>query len=246
MAREKLTKKEIREIKKDWLAVSSAKAWDAVRKWKKAVSIALILVIASAVGLWWTFRHAKEKEMKAAYAISNAMELYSKKDEGVTPGSIIVKKKEGREENLRKALSGFQDVARRYKGTKSGTDAIYFIGACQYELGMDEEALESYRRYLSKNPKGILAPMAAEAIGYIYEQKGEYGKAVEAYKDAASKYERSFLGPKLYLDLGRAYELIGEKEKARESYNKVIEISPNSSWAQEAEIRANMLGRRGG
>jgi tetratricopeptide (TPR) repeat protein len=245
MARERLTKKEIREIKKDWLAVSSAKAWNAVRRWKKATSIVLILVIASAVGLWWTFRHAKEKEMEAAYAISSAMELYSKKEE-VTPGSIIVKKKGEREENLRKALSGFQDVARRYKGTKSGTDAIYFIGACQYELGMYKEALESYRRYLSKKPKGILAPMAAEAIGYIYERNGEYGKAVEAYKDAASKYERSFLGPKLYLDLGRAYELIGDKEKARESYNKVLEISPNSSWAQEAEIRANMLGRRGG
>ncbi|GAG70784.1 unnamed protein product [marine sediment metagenome] len=38
-----------------------------------------------------------------------------------------------------------------------------------------------------------------------------------------------------YYYLGLSYDKIGEKEKAREFLSRVIELAPQSEWAQDAE-----------
>ncbi|GAJ25012.1 unnamed protein product, partial [marine sediment metagenome] len=68
-------------------------------------------------------------------------------------------------------------------------------------------------------------------IGYIYFEKKKYSQAIE-YLESAIKMS-SYNAEACYY-LGLSYDKIGEKEKAREFLSRVIELFPQSEFAQEA------------
>ncbi|MBU4511405.1 tetratricopeptide repeat protein [bacterium] len=69
-------------------------------------------------------------------------------------------------------------------------------------------------------------------IGYIYTVKKKYSQAIE-YLEVAEKISPRNVEVAYYL--GLSYDKIGEKEKAREFLLRVIELAPQSEFAQEAE-----------
>ena len=44
--------------------------------------------------------------------------------------------------------------------------------------------------------------------------------------------------------LGLSYDKIGEKEKAREYFSRVIELAPQSGFAQEAEKELKKINKK--
>lgn len=69
-------------------------------------------------------------------------------------------------------------------------------------------------------------------IGYIYFEKKKYSQAIE-YLEMAEKVSPQNVEAVYYL--GLSYDKIGEKEKAQEFLSRVIELAPQSEFAQEAE-----------
>jgi len=77
-------------------------------------------------------------------------------------------------------------------------------------------------------------------VGYIYFEKKKYSQAIE-YLESAIKISPQNVEAAYYL--GLSYDKIGEKEKARELLSRVIEIAPQSEFAQEAEKKLKKLNK---
>jgi len=109
------------------------------------------------------------------------------------------------------------------------------------------EALEYYLKALdlieaspsSAGNTGIFIYLNTR-IGYIYFEKKKYSQAIE-YLESAIKISPQNVEAAYYL--GLSYDKIGEKEKARELLSRVIEIAPQSEFAQEAEKKLKKLNK---
>jgi len=77
-------------------------------------------------------------------------------------------------------------------------------------------------------------------IGFIYLQKKDYPQAIEYLEKAA---KMSSHNAEVYYYLGMSYNKIGEKEKAREFLSRVIELAPQSEFAQEAEKEIKKINK---
>jgi len=108
------------------------------------------------------------------------------------------------------------------------------------------EALEYYLKALdlatsssSTGNTGIIIYLNTR-IGCIYFEKKNYSQAIE-YLENAVKTSPQNIEVAYYL--GLSYDKIGEKEKAREYLSRVIELDPQSEFAQEAEKKLKKINK---
>lgn len=109
-----------------------------------------------------------------------------------------------------------------------------------------DEALEYYLKALaldavseSKN-RAIYVYLNTRA-GSIYYQMKDYSQAIE-YLEKAKEISPQNVEAAYYL--GLSYDKIGKKEKAREYLSRVIELAPQSEWAQEAEKKLKKISKK--
>lgn len=108
-----------------------------------------------------------------------------------------------------------------------------------------DEALEYYLKALaldavseSKN-RAIYVYLNTRA-GSIYYQMKDYSQAIEYLEKVK---EMSPQNVEAYYYLGLSYDKIGKKEKAQEFLSRVIELAPQSEWAQEAEKKLKKINK---
>ncbi|MBU4350144.1 tetratricopeptide repeat protein [bacterium] len=108
------------------------------------------------------------------------------------------------------------------------------------------KALEYYLKALdlAANPSlagnaGIIIYLNTR-VGCIYFEKKKFSQAIE-YLESAVKM--SSHNAEAYYYLGLSYDKIGEMEKAREFLSRVIELVPQSEFAQEAEKELKKLSK---
>ena len=77
-------------------------------------------------------------------------------------------------------------------------------------------------------------------VGFIYYQMKDYSQAIE-YLEMAEKMSQQNV--EVYYYFGLSYDKIGEKEKAREFLSQVIELAPQSEFAQEAEKKLKKINK---
>jgi len=109
------------------------------------------------------------------------------------------------------------------------------------------EALEYYLKALdlttsssSAGNTGIIVYLNTR-VGCIYFEKKKYSQAIE-YLETAIKM--SSHNVEAYYYLGLSYDKIGEIEKAREFLSRVIELAPQSEFAQEAEKELKKINKK--
>lgn len=79
-------------------------------------------------------------------------------------------------------------------------------------------------------------------VGSIYFKEKDYPQAIEHLGKAISIFSYKD-NVEAYYYLGLSYDKIGEKEKAQEFLSRVIELAPQSEWAQEAEKKLKKLSK---
>lgn len=109
-----------------------------------------------------------------------------------------------------------------------------------------DKALEYYLKALdlavspsSAGNTGIIIYLNTR-IGHVYFKKKDYLQAIEYLERAA---EMSPQNVEVAYYLGLSYDKIGEIEKAREFLSRVIELAPQSDFAQEAEKELKKLSK---
>jgi tetratricopeptide (TPR) repeat protein len=79
-------------------------------------------------------------------------------------------------------------------------------------------------------------------VGSIYFQEEDYSQAIEHLEKAVSIFPYRD-NVEAYYYLGLSYDKIGKKEKARECLSFVIELAPQSEFAQEAEKKIKKINK---
>jgi tetratricopeptide (TPR) repeat protein len=123
---------------------------------------------------------------------------------------------------------------------------IYEVRSIVPFINEYDEALKYYLKALdfatsssSAGNTGIIIYLNTR-IGYIYFEKKKYSQAIE-YLGMAEKVSPQNVEAAYYL--GLSYDKIGEKEKAREYLSRVIELAPQSEFAQEAEKELKKINK---
>jgi len=77
-------------------------------------------------------------------------------------------------------------------------------------------------------------------VGCIYLEKKKFSQAIEYLENAIKISSHNI---EAYYYLGLSYDKIGEIKKAREFLSRVIELAPQSQFAQEAEKELNKINK---
>jgi len=190
----------------------------------------IIVVLAGGIGFW---KYTKAQAEEASYALLfTAMNQYNSSDKPAGSKDAAP----ANDENSRQALQEFKKIAAQYPDTTAGKAALFYAGACSYDLKKDEDARSLYQEFLEKTAgeQNYLRPSAYEGIGYVYERKGDYKQAIEWFEKQKNDASDS-LNMMAPLNLARCYAAIGEREKACTSYKEFTEKYPSSSFAEAAK-----------
>lgn len=104
--------------------------------------------------------------------------------------------------------------------------------------------LRAYQDFYNKNPQDSLALSFLFEAGKVADAMGKYDKAIELlanYHDGISNVERKAEAAYLVAFIYDAH--LHLPTKATKQYNKVIELYPNSIWAEQSKQALHLVGK---
>ncbi|MFQ5686526.1 MAG: tol-pal system YbgF family protein [Candidatus Scalindua sp.] len=153
---------------------------------------------------------------------------------------LSVAQNEGPQEKI-EAIEGAISEYTFLKDNLSTTNAtpwlLLELGNTQYKAKKNDEAIITYREFITRFDKHPLVPIIRQSLGYVLEEKGELKEAVEQFEKIANAQEATYLKAQVKLDAGRCYEKLGKLTSAVAAYKDVIGSFPESSCAKMAEYR---------
>lgn len=128
----------------------------------------------------------------------------------------------------------------------SGTDAEPFFileaGRLLFDGGTKEDlakAEDLYRSFAGKWPDHPGAVYAKQSLGYVLEEKEEFGRALDVFSSLAQSGEH--LANQSMWDAGRCAERAGKVDIAKEYYQRLKSEGNPSPWKLYAETRLAQL-----
>ncbi|MEL7532931.1 MAG: tetratricopeptide repeat protein, partial [Bacteroidota bacterium] len=149
------------------------------------------------------------------------------------------------QDSMQKALNGdgvnygFLDVIDDHSGTATANAAKYYAGVAYLKLGQVNDGLDMLESVsTSGNTLGMSTYIA---LGFAYEDQGDYGKAASNFEKAATTPAESDNTTPLFLQkAGENYEANGDIAKARKLYQKIKDEYPTSQQGSQID---KYLGR---
>ncbi|MEW5838000.1 MAG: tetratricopeptide repeat protein [Pseudomonadota bacterium] len=130
-------------------------------------------------------------------------------------------KAEAREDWL-KALGLWRQILDLPNITQSeNTQALRALGGCQQRLERFDEAIETYRKLLERQPNHT--PLLT-SIGNCQQRLGQYDEALKTYKKALEQQPNHI---PLLTSIGNCQQRLEQFVEALETYKRVLEQQPN-------------------
>ena len=250
----KLSKKELKEH--DQILTSLEKGWNLLEQHAmKVVGVIVGGIVVTAV--WAAWGHFSYKgEAQASREFNKALRAYNAPviPEGLDEEDDKKKDEEsfGSEKKRAKAsLALFKKVVKNHGGKQVAQVALFYIGNCNFQLGEYDEAIKSYKKFLSgggggcSGGSGELSPalklVALENLAYSYEAKEEYDKALD-YFARLEKAEAGIKKEWAIYHQARMWEQKGDSVKAIQLYKRVktadaqAAMSPLKSIAEKRAV----------
>lgn len=131
------------------------------------------------------------------------------------------------------SFMGFESIIDEYSGTKAANLANYYLGMSYLKIAEFEKAIEALENYSGND--GLIAPLAAGAIGDAQSELGQYEDAAKSYRVAAKKANNKLITPLFLMKSGLVYEQLNENEKALKAYKEIKDKYFESSEAQQVD-----------
>jgi tetratricopeptide (TPR) repeat protein len=118
----------------------------------------------------------------------------------------------------------FKELIDEYPYSWSARMAHYHLGNIYYNKGELDNAIDSYKRFISsvKSDEAGVKFLALTSLGYCYESRNDFKSALE-YFEKAQKTKNVGFESMGYRNIARIYELLNDKEKALENYKIALE-----------------------
>jgi tol-pal system protein YbgF len=115
--------------------------------------------------------------------------------------------------------------------------AIYDQGLELFRASKFNEAYRTFSDYISKYPKGKMAPNARFWLGDCYYNQQEYELAILEYQKVVENFPNDGKAPAALLKQGLAFEKLKDNETAKIVYNKLMKDYPKSDQVETAKKR---------
>jgi hypothetical protein len=234
-------------LKENELVLTVARVKESYERYKKPIiagAIALIVVIAGAVGLF-AWRSQTDNQARTLLADALAVErapVAPAPTPGATtppappPGSYPTEK--ARSEA---ALTRFMAVANQFPGSAAGIAARYHAGAMLSALGRSTEAIQRYQEVVDRAGGSIYGEMARLGMADAESQAGQYDKAIAIYKDMAAGRDPKLPVDGILMQLGRTYAAAGKPADAKRTFRRIAEEFAQSPYTVDAKRLADQI-----
>jgi predicted negative regulator of RcsB-dependent stress response len=220
--------KQVQHTESSDAVIAKAKGfWEKYSKPLMIVSVLLIVVI----GGWYGYQQfiVKPKEEKAVEASFRAEEYF-------------------RMDSLNLALNGdgqnlgFEKIADKFSGTKTGEMASLYAGTCHLRLNNFEKAVKYLKDFSSSSE--LVQARAYKLLGDAYAELGRNEEALSSYKKAAREFVKDEANSPDYLFTAAYFadRVMKNKEEAIKLYKELKEKFPRSQQAVDADNYLAQLG----
>ena len=208
-----------KEFKEDKVYLTMAEVVDYAIRYRLQIGLAVLAIIAVAAMFYFMSERSGRISTEASWALYQANDI---------------------EDSTEKAAA-LEKVVEDYRGTQAARFAEFALANSLYGEARYEEALEAFQEFLKRNSNHLLAPSAAEAVGYCRESLGRWNEAIETYEAMIRDNPAGPLAARANYRLGHCHEKLDEREKAIEHYEKAAELAPGSLWATYADQQLKSL-----
>jgi predicted negative regulator of RcsB-dependent stress response len=190
--------------------------------------IVILVILAAFVGFFIYSSASKKKAQGIAY---EGYKIYT---------SAAQTQTSNKDEQYQKALELFKKAS----DTRKTPFSLFYIAACYYELGKQDEALKAlkdFARTYADDEK--YAPLSYQKMALIYAKQGNINEARKAL-DSLSSLKGDIYKDFALLEYGKLLEKEGNSDEAKKKYKELVQKFPNSPFKDEA--RAKLLGKKEG
>jgi tetratricopeptide (TPR) repeat protein len=148
------------------------------------------------------------------------------------------------------ALSGLEDVAKRYSGTPAARQARFAMVSSHLAEGRVDEAipiLEDLSKTLTTAEES-LKPLIRSTLAGLYEDKGRFEEALALYRECLSlaravpsTQASVAFQTELLNSIARVAQAVGRPAEAVEAYEALLALAPNSYRSFGAQVRLSKL-----
>ena len=213
--RKRITKKQMKE---DKFVTSTFKAIEFIQNYSKHLVLGFIAIVVVVIAGLLISSSKRQKDQDAAAQLGMALLVYQTGD-------------------YAGAINLFEPVLRTYGGTRSASQATYFLGNCFYFTDDYGKALEYYTKYTTMgHTLPSLKVSAIAGIAACHEQQEEFTEAARYYERAEKECPEFYQAAEFLLSAGRCYEASDQKEDAKRVYQKIVDLYPESQSIQQAKL----------
>lgn len=229
------------QLKQDRFSKATMDAAEATVHWGAehqstilAGGIALVVVVAAVLGLWYYF---DRQDQKAGVDLSRALRTLNTdiRPAGMPPQPDFPSFASAKE-RAAEAHKQFQVVVDQYPHTHAAEVARYFLGQTSADLG-DYAAAESAFKEVASDRNADFSSLAKLALASVYRSQGRNKDAIEIYKKLADKPTNSVGKPTALLELAATYQADQLPLEAKRIYEQVQKENPASDAAQIATAK---------
>jgi tetratricopeptide (TPR) repeat protein len=144
-------------------------------------------------------------------------------------------------------FDGFETIAEKYDGTKTGKVAHFWCGVNYRDMGEYEKALEHFKQ--ADFDDEALGVMALGNVGDMYVQLGNNEEAAswleKAAKRAGSSMSRNYLAPQYILKAAKVNMELGRDDRAKSLLKDAVDNYDNKSqeWAEATRLLAMLRAK---
>lgn len=144
-------------------------------------------------------------------------------------------------------FAGFEEIAEKYDGTKSGKVAHFWCGVNYRDMGEYEKALEHFKKADFEDE--ALGVLAIGNVGDMYVMLGNNEEAAswleKAAKRAGSSMSRNYLAPQYILKAAKVNMELGRDDRAKSLLKDAVDNYDNKSqeWAEATRLLAMLRAK---
>lgn len=150
---------------------------------------------------------------------------------------LAIAQQEKQMETIEGSINEYTFLKKNLSPTAATPWLLLELGNSQYKAKKLDEAILTYREFITHFHKHPLAPVIRQSLGYALEEKGQMKEAVEQFEAIAKNAESAYLKAQSRLDAGRCYEKLGQLNLASAAYKDIIDSFPEGEWAKMAKYR---------
>jgi TolA-binding protein len=133
-----------------------------------------------------------------------------------------------------KAIAYFKEALELFPNGRFVDQALAQQAAALLQLQRYDEALDTYKQFLSKNPARELAAVAELGIATVYQQTNRIDEAIAAFKAVRDKYKDLPPGEQAAYSVGQLTLSKGDARGAIAELNAFIQSRPESPLVPQA------------